>query len=296
MQGAHHEAAVQVGVVGRKAQLASLLPALTRGGVLAQSLVRGVVVAVQEVAQAQCECLAGGVHVGGAVEGTQRLVVSGAVEALDGAVALGIPAGAVDQQGVQTALDHRQGVLGDEARTLVQVVQIRTAVVHDHFVAGRAGTVRWTPRCPPPPRGRSGWHRPGRTARPGAAAPRRRGSACRRRARTACARRSASAGCPPSRLCGRTRVGKPIRRQARHTVVRSIFSVDRDDAALARPAHQFRHRGARITLLLGAHKGDQLAELSATEVAMVRVRGCGSRAARLAARPRQHASVARCVR
>ena len=125
VHGAHHEAAIQIGLVGGEAQLPSLLPALARGSVLAERLVRGVVVAVQEVAQAQRECLASGVHVGGAVEGTQHLIVSGAVEALDGAVALGIPGGAVDQQGAQAALDHGQGVVGDEARAFVQVVQIR---------------------------------------------------------------------------------------------------------------------------------------------------------------------------
>ena len=61
MHGAHHEAAVPIGVVGGEAQIASLLPALTRGGIGAQGLVWSVVVALQEVAQAERECLASGV-------------------------------------------------------------------------------------------------------------------------------------------------------------------------------------------------------------------------------------------
>ena len=97
---------------------------------------RGVVVALQEVAQTQRERRAGGVHVGGAVEGTQHLIVSGAIEAFDGAVALRIPGGAVDQQRVQAALDHGLGVLGDEARALVEEEQISEAVPHDHLVEG----------------------------------------------------------------------------------------------------------------------------------------------------------------
>ena len=52
VHGAHYEAAVQIGVVGGEAQTPSLLPALARGDILAQGLVRGVVVALQEVVQA----------------------------------------------------------------------------------------------------------------------------------------------------------------------------------------------------------------------------------------------------
>ena len=52
VQGAHHETAMQVGVVFGEAQDAALLPALPRR-VAVQGLVRGVVVEAQKVAQPQ---------------------------------------------------------------------------------------------------------------------------------------------------------------------------------------------------------------------------------------------------
>ena len=197
-----------------------------------------------------------GVHVGGAVEGTQHLIVSGAVEALDGAVALGIPGGAVDQQGAQSALDHGQGVLGDEARAFVQVVQIRKAVVHDHLVEGTqeqfAGLCRAHQHLQAVAGGivEEEQRHPPQTRRAGAEM-----GAVGKHALHAL-------GIPPAPRVRLAFVRSLARRQAYpptgapHRGAIDL-GVDRDDAALARSAHQFRHRGARITLLLGAQKGDQ---------------------------------------
>ena len=187
--------------------------------------------------------------------------------------------GAVDQQGAQTALHHGQGVLGDEARTLVQVVQIRAAVVHDHFVeaaqeqcaglrgahhhrkAVAGGIVDEEQRDPAQPRragaevlavGEHALHALGVAPTPGVAVTLVRSLAGRQPH-------------PPA--------GAPHRGAI-------DLQVDRDDAALARPAHQFRHRGARITLFLGAHKGDQLrAQRLGSRDAGARLRFQGSQAA-----------------
>ena len=95
----------------------------------------------------------------------------------------------------------------------------------------------------------------------------------------------------PSRLCGRRRVGRPIRRHARHTVVRSIFrsagTMPRSRArrtssgAEARGSHRFSVRRKATS-----------STLSACEV-VVRVRCRGSRAASLplAQAARQRCSV-----
>ena len=218
---------------------------------------RGVVVARQEVAQPQRERRAGRVHVGGAVEGTQHLIMGGAVEALDGAVALRIPGGAVDQQGVQAALNHRRRVVGDEARPVVQKEQISEPVAHDHVVeaaqeqcaglrsahhdvqAVTSGVVEEEQRHPAQPR------------RAGAEV-----LAVGEHALHALG----VAPAPQVRLAFvRSPAGRQAQPPARPPHGGAIDAgVDRDDAACPCAAHQLRRRGAWITLLLGVQELDQL--------------------------------------
>ena len=124
---AHDEAAVEVGLVVGEAQGAAGLPALP-WGVALQGLVGCVVVAVEEVAKAKGQGAEIGIHVGGAVQGTQHLVLRGTVEALDGAAPCRVAGRAVDQPGAEPALDHGEGVGGDEAGTPVEVEQVRQPV------------------------------------------------------------------------------------------------------------------------------------------------------------------------
>ena len=145
----------------------------------------------------------------------------------------------------------------------VQVVQIRAAVVHDHFV--EAAQERFAGL-------RGAHHRLEAVAggiveeeqrAPAQAQPRRAGAEV-----LAVGEHALHAlGVAPAPGVAITLVRSHARRQAHppaHPPAGAPhrgaidLQVDRDDAALARPAHQFRYRCARITLLLGAHKGDQL--------------------------------------
>ena len=83
-----------------------------------------VVVALQVVTQAQGEGLVVGIDVGRSVEAAQRLLVGGAVEALDGAAPRRVSRLAVDEPGAESALDHGQGVSGDKTSPVIQVEQV----------------------------------------------------------------------------------------------------------------------------------------------------------------------------
>ena len=84
--------------------------------------------------QAQGQRLTGGIYLEGPVQGSQQLLAGGTVEALQGAVALGVLGPPVDQPCPQRALYHLKGVGGDEPGASVQVQQLRQPMLAHHLV------------------------------------------------------------------------------------------------------------------------------------------------------------------
>ena len=182
--------------------------------------------------------------------------MGGAVEALDGAVAFGIPAGAVDQQAAQAALDHGHGIEGDEARSFVEEEKISQAMPHDHLVSAREQLA-----------GLRGAHQHLQAVTGGVVEEEQRHPAQTRRAGTemlAVGEHALHAlHIAPAPHVALTLVRSLARRQA-HPPARAPhggaidLQVNRDDAEFARAAHQFRRRGAWVTLLLSTQEDDQL--------------------------------------
>ena len=163
----------------------------------------------------------------------------------------------MDQQGAQAALDHGLGIVGVEARSFVEEEQISQAVPHDHLVEGAqeqlAGLRGAHPHLQAVARGivDEEQRHPAQTRRAGAEM-------------LAVGEHALHAlGILPAPRVALTLVRSLPRRQAQPSARAPHggaidLQVDRDDAAFACAAHQFRRRGARITPLLGAQEGDQL--------------------------------------
>lgn len=104
------------------------------GRLVAEALVRPVVVElVAVVPQAQLEGATTRIDVRPAVEGAQQVLLDRLVEPLDFAVTLGVGGLTVDQGGVELA-HHGDGVLGDEARTAIDIQAVHVAVPADAAV------------------------------------------------------------------------------------------------------------------------------------------------------------------
>src|SRR6266536_1025002 len=117
-----------------KTELFGIPQKAIEGRLFVEALVGTVVVLrVGVVLKPQLEGAELGIDVGTQVKTAEDIVTGGLVELLDLAVALRVGLFAVDEDGAE-AIDHGEGVLGDEARALVEVDGHEEPVLEDELI------------------------------------------------------------------------------------------------------------------------------------------------------------------